>query len=60
MYNCIHFTGYIKVPHKKRTEGVYERVFNSAVTAMECFTNEEGDLIIFAGSKDGVIKVGGF
>ena len=36
---------------------MFEKVFNSAVTAMECVTDNEGQLVIFAGSKDGVIKV---
>ena len=34
-----------------------ERVFNSAVTAMECVTDQGGNMVLFAGSKDGIIKV---
>lgn len=50
-------TGHIIVPNKKKTLEIVERVFNSAVTAMECVTDKGGNLIIFAGSKDGIIKV---
>ncbi|KAL5255924.1 hypothetical protein ACHWQZ_G011221 [Mnemiopsis leidyi] len=50
-------SGYISVPAKRRVKIVYEKVFNSAVTAMECETDSEGQLVIFAGSKDGVLKV---
>ena len=45
------------MPHKKKGNEVFGQVFNSAVTAIECVPDDRGEIVIFAGSKDGVIKV---
>ena len=51
--------GYIRVPRKKGKELVL-KVFNSAVTALGCIVGEDGEMNVFAGSKDGVIKVNNY
>eukprot|EP00116_Pleurobrachia_bachei_P000281 sb/3460543/ len=48
--------GYIKIPGKKHRQ-LFERVFNSAVSTIDCVTGSNGRVVLFAGSKEGVVKV---